>query len=132
MSRPLEREFLTAFWKAHVLHHASEKPVYGLWLLEELAHHGYRLSPGTLYPLLARMERSGLLSSTASSGLKARKLYRLTTDGRRVLEALRTCVEELHHEIVVEAADKRVKARSGRVRSAPARQGKPGKARLRP
>jgi PadR family transcriptional regulator PadR len=35
-----------------VLHHASEAPVFGMGMLEELGRHGYKISPGTLYPLL--------------------------------------------------------------------------------
>jgi len=31
--------------------------------MDELAHHGYRIGPGTLYPLLHGLERSGLLKS---------------------------------------------------------------------
>ena len=53
MTDPVVREFLLGFWKIHILHHAEEQGVYGQWMLEELQRHGYRLSPGTLYPLLA-------------------------------------------------------------------------------
>jgi len=52
MKHDLTHEFFLGFIKIHILHHAAEQPVYGLWLIEELGHHGYRLSPGTLYPLL--------------------------------------------------------------------------------
>ena len=54
MTDPVVREFLLGFWKIHILHHAEEQGVYGQWMLEELQRHGYRLSPGTLYPPLAR------------------------------------------------------------------------------
>ncbi|MEE8392587.1 MAG: helix-turn-helix transcriptional regulator, partial [Anaerolineae bacterium] len=46
------RELFLGFIKIHILHHAGQEPVYGLWLIEELAHHGYTVSPGTLYPTL--------------------------------------------------------------------------------
>jgi len=97
---PLDREFRRAFWKLHVLHHAAEEPVYGLWLLEELGSHGYRVSPGTLYPLLARMERNGWLRSKDPAGPKDRRLYRITADGRRALETLRAELKELYREVV--------------------------------
>jgi DNA-binding PadR family transcriptional regulator len=100
MKSPLTREILLAFWKAHVLHHAASRPVYGLWLLEELAGHGYRLSPGTLYPLLARMERNGWLRSEPGNRINARKNYRITREGRRVLKELRGHIDELHREVV--------------------------------
>ena len=51
--------------RVHILHHASEKAVFGLWFIEELAHHGYKLSPGTLYPILHGMEENGYLRSSA-------------------------------------------------------------------
>ncbi|HEY7727130.1 MAG TPA: PadR family transcriptional regulator [Candidatus Eisenbacteria bacterium] len=98
----LDREFTTALWKAHVLHHAASGPVYGLWLLQELAEHGYRPSPGTLYPLLARMERHGLLRSRAAARAKARRSYEITPAGGRVLKALREKIAELHREVVVQ------------------------------
>ena len=31
---PVIREFLLAFWKIHILHHAEEQGVYGQWMLE--------------------------------------------------------------------------------------------------
>lgn len=45
----------------HVLHHAALAPVFGLGMVEELARNGYRISPGTLYPLLHRLEKKGYL-----------------------------------------------------------------------
>ena len=48
MRHPVVREFLLAFSKIHILYHGAEVGVYGQWMLEELHHHGYRLSPGTL------------------------------------------------------------------------------------
>src|SRR5215469_12016457 len=79
--------FSGGFIKLHVLHHASEQPVYGLWLIEELAEHGYRVSPGTLYPLLHSLEESNFLKSynEVHEG-KIRRYYKITTDGRRQLK----------------------------------------------
>lgn len=103
IEKTLGREVLVAFWKAHILHHAERGPIYGLWMIEELAEHGYRLSPGTLYPMLARMERNGWLRSQVGAKGNERKNYRITADGRRVLRELRKHVRELHHEVVLEA-----------------------------
>ena len=51
-----------------MLHHAvHEPPVFGLGMIEELARHGYRISPGSLYPLLHGLERKGYLRSTEKS-----------------------------------------------------------------
>ena len=93
-------EFVLPFWKIHILHHAAKAPVYGLWLLGELAEHGYRVSPGTLYPLLARMERDGLLRAESGDHARARRTYRITPEGRALLRKLRRRIEELHHEVV--------------------------------
>ena len=101
MSDPVDREIRLALWKLHILHHATRGPVYGLWLLEELAGHGHRLSPGTLYPILERMERNGWLRSKAAKRANARRNYRISAAGRRILEQLRADVDELHRELVL-------------------------------
>lgn len=99
MRDPVAREFLLAFWKIHILHHAAERGVYGQWMLEELAEHGHRLSPGTLYPLLARMARHGWLTSSAPNRSKAARMYRITPAGRAVLRRLRRSLDELYDEV---------------------------------
>jgi len=103
--RELSREILLAFWKVHILHHASEAPLHGQWMLNELQHHGYRISPGTLYPLLARMERLGWLKSKSDkrAGPRARKDYRLTVEGKKILEHVREQIKELYDEVISEA-----------------------------
>jgi DNA-binding PadR family transcriptional regulator len=101
----LAREVLLGFWKVHILHHAAEEPVVGQWILRELRRHGYDISPGTLYPLLKRMERNGWLRCKAEPGAgpRGRRYYHLTRRGASVLEQLRGAVEELHHEVIEEA-----------------------------
>ena len=79
MKEPIVRECL--LWKIHILHHAEEQGVYGHWMLEELHRHGYRLSPGTLYPLLARMSRRGWLRSSEPKGSMDPRVYRITAEG---------------------------------------------------
>jgi len=99
MTDPVVREFLLAFWKIHILHHAEQDGVYGHWMLEELRRHGYRLSPGTLYPLLARMERRGWLRSTEPKNARDARVYRITRDGATVLNRLRVSIGELKNEV---------------------------------
>ncbi|HXR08921.1 MAG TPA: PadR family transcriptional regulator [Candidatus Acidoferrum sp.] len=96
-----EREILLSFWKVHILHHAGEAPIHGQWMLNELRHHGYDISPGTLYPILHRMERRGWLKSSRGSraGLRARKDYVLTAKGRRIFTYVRRSLAELHREV---------------------------------
>jgi PadR family transcriptional regulator, regulatory protein PadR len=101
MRDPIAREFLLAFWKIHILHHAADgRGVYGQWMLEELHHHGYRLSPGTLYPILARMARRGWLRAAEPARSKGARVYRLTPRGHDVLNRLRASLDELYGEVV--------------------------------
>jgi PadR family transcriptional regulator PadR len=87
--------------RLHILHHASKGPVFGLWFIEELARHGYKLSPGTLYPLLHALERKGYLPSTNErSGKNSSRMYRATPLGRKVLVAARERVSELFDELL--------------------------------
>ena len=101
----LTREILLSLWKIHILHHAAEHPVVGQWVLSELRRHGYDISPGTLYPLLRRMERNGWLRSQTDSnvGPHGRRYYHLTPVGAAVLAVVRENIIELHHEVVEEA-----------------------------
>jgi PadR family transcriptional regulator PadR len=100
--KSVSREILLSFWKVHILHHASERALHGHWMLTELRHHGYEISPGTLYPLLQRMERLGWLKSKSDlrAGKRARKDYRLTAQGKQVLEHIRGQLRELYEEVV--------------------------------
>lgn len=97
-----EREILLSFWKVHILHHADEGHIHGHWIAGELRRHGYTISPGTLYPLLDRMEQRGWLSSKTDprGGPRARKDYRLTAKGRKVLEHVRGQLKELYDEVI--------------------------------
>jgi PadR family transcriptional regulator PadR len=60
----VDRDLYSGMMRLHVLHHAAEGPIFGLGMVEELARHGYRISPGTLYPLLHRLEKKGYLRSS--------------------------------------------------------------------
>jgi PadR family transcriptional regulator, regulatory protein PadR len=102
----VHREILLAFWKIHILHHASEHPIYGQWMLQELRRHDFDLSPGTLYPLLERMAKQGWLRAKRSPkprARNARREYLLTREGARELAALRRSVRELHRELALSA-----------------------------
>jgi DNA-binding PadR family transcriptional regulator len=93
------RDILLAFVRVHVLHHAVVERIYGAGMAEELARHGYQLSPGTLYPLLHRLEEDGLLVSESEvvSG-KVRKYYVATAKGRQALKDVRPRLAELVDE----------------------------------
>jgi PadR family transcriptional regulator, regulatory protein PadR len=98
-----QRELYSGLIRLHVLHHACQEPIFGLWMIEELARHGYRLSAGTLYPLLNGMESKGLLrSSRALVDGKFRRMYRATPAGRTTLRAAKKRVQELFGELFEE------------------------------
>jgi DNA-binding PadR family transcriptional regulator len=87
--------------RLHILHHACREPVFGLWFIKELGRHGYKLSPGTLYPLLHGLERKGYLRSTNErSGKSSRRMYQATPLGRKALAAARQKVSELFGELL--------------------------------
>ena len=95
-----DRELYGGLIHLHLLHHASEGPIYGFSMIEELGRHGYRLSPGTLYPILHGLEKKGYLRSTEQRlGRTARRMYRITPSGRRALEDAKRKVFELFGEM---------------------------------
>jgi DNA-binding PadR family transcriptional regulator len=70
-------------------------------MIEELARHGYRMSPGTLYPLLHGLEKKGyLVSRMERDGRTARKYYRATPLGRKAIKLAVVKAKELFGEIV--------------------------------
>ena len=97
------QELYIGLVRLHVLHHAAEEPIFGLGIIEELGRHGYRLGPGTIYPLLHSMERRGWLrlDSEIVAGRK-RKTYAATAAGRRALKLARSRVRELYEEMFEE------------------------------
>jgi DNA-binding PadR family transcriptional regulator len=94
------KELYSGLIRLHILHHAAEEPIFGVGITEELARHGYRLSPGTLYPLLHGLEARGWLRSREErDGRSSRRLYEATPAGRRALAAAKEKVRELFGEL---------------------------------
>jgi PadR family transcriptional regulator, regulatory protein PadR len=97
----VDRDLYSGMMRLHVLHHAAEGPIFGLGMVEELARHGYRISPGTLYPLLYGLEKRGYLSSIEQrNGKSLRKVYRATPLGHKALAAASAKVRELIGELM--------------------------------
>ncbi len=95
-----QRQLFSGLIRIHVLVHASHEPIFGLAMMEELAHHGYRIGPGTLYPLLHGLERGGLLKSVLKNvGGRRRRVYKITPIGKKALGKARVKVDELHREL---------------------------------
>jgi len=96
-------DLLTGFIRLHILHHAAKEPLVGFWMMEELGRHGYRLSAGTLYPMLHGLERQGYLRSASKrAGRRSWREYRATPAGRRALEGAKERLHVLFHELMEE------------------------------
>jgi DNA-binding PadR family transcriptional regulator len=96
-----DRELYGGLIRLHILHHAAAEPVFGLAMIEELGRHGYRLSAGTLYPILHGLEAKGYLRSREErAGKSARRLYRATPAGKRALKRAKEKVRELFGELL--------------------------------
>lgn len=89
--------------RIHLLHHASQEPIFGLGMIRELARHGHTVGPGTLYPILHGLEALGyLVSKPHAAGGRIRRAYAITPLGRRALRDARSRVKELFREVVME------------------------------
>src|SRR5262245_65674753 len=96
-----DKDLYSGLIRLHVLHHACQEPIFGVGIIEELARHGYRVSPGTLYPLLHGLEEKGYLRSTEESNeRRSRRVYRATPKGRRALTDAKVKVRELFSELL--------------------------------
>ncbi|MEW6524165.1 MAG: PadR family transcriptional regulator [Bacillota bacterium] len=101
MREPVFRRLFFGFIYLHILHHAAEGEVYGASMMEELAQHGYDVSPGTMYPVLHWLEAQGWLQrQDRLVGGRIRKYYTITSAGQQVLEEGRKRAWELTSEIV--------------------------------
>jgi len=98
--RKLDKDLYNGFIKLHILYHASQGNIFGFWIIAELRHHGYDLSPGTLYPMLHRMEGKGYLKSEKQivNG-KTRRVYCITPLGNSTLSDAKNKVKELFGEL---------------------------------
>jgi DNA-binding PadR family transcriptional regulator len=107
MSDDLVRHFFGGFVRVHILYRAAKEAICGIEMIEELQRHGYRLSPGTLYPILHHLEENGYLACKESvvSG-KRRKNYRITKKGQKLLTDAQDKLRELFSEVVEDRSRK--------------------------
>lgn len=95
-----DKDLYSGLIRLQILHLAASESIFGLGIMEELARHGYKLSAGTLYPMLHHMERKGYLHSTVErSGRHSRRVYRATPLGKQALEDAKHKVRELFGEL---------------------------------
>lgn len=96
-----DKDLYSGLIRLHILHHAAKEPIFGFWMVDELAHHGYKVSTGTLYPILHGLERKGYLRSHVErQGKTARRIYAATPLGKRALKAALGKVRELYGELI--------------------------------
>ena len=108
------RDFRRGAVRLHVLHHAAAGEVSGAWMSEELARHGYRISPGTLYPLLHDLEKTGLLASSQRVEVgRVVRFYTITDTGRQSLNEARYALAELASELLPVQPETRSAGREG-------------------
>ena len=78
-----------------VLSQMGEKK-YGYALVQSLEEKGISMDPNTLYPLLRRLEKQGLLASAwETGGSKPRKYYQITPYGQEIYQKLKAQWEEM-------------------------------------
>jgi DNA-binding PadR family transcriptional regulator len=95
-----DRDLYSGLIRLHILYHAGREEIFGLGIIEELARHGYKLSPGTLYPILHGLESKGYLRSYAHrDGKRIRRVYKATAAGKKALAAAKVKVTELVGEM---------------------------------
>jgi PadR family transcriptional regulator PadR len=95
------RDLYSGMIRLHILHHAEHEGIFGAGMAQELARHGYKISPGTLYPILHGLEKRGYLKSVEErSGRSIRRLYKITGSGRRALKTAKLRVRELFGELI--------------------------------
>lgn len=100
MQDPILRKLFLGFIQIHILQHAQKEPFYGSWMIEELQHHGYEISAGTLYPILHKLEKAELVTveEKLESG-KIRKYYSITSKGIALLSKAKKKIKELTSEL---------------------------------
>ncbi len=76
------------------------RPYYGYALLSALAEGGFEVDANTLYPLLRRLEKQGLLRSEWNTDeARPRKFYEIAPAGEQVLEQLTAEWAELDRNV---------------------------------
>jgi DNA-binding PadR family transcriptional regulator len=80
-----------------------KRPDYGYALLESLDARGFAVDANTLYPLLRRLEKQGLLTSEWNTDeSRPRKFYRTSAEGAELARTLGTDWDRLQkafHEL---------------------------------
>ena len=99
MSSVTDKDLYGGLIRLHILHHAAKEPIFGLGIIEELRHHGYEISAGTMYPMLHGLKKKGyLVSRDERTGHRDRRVYEITAQGRVALTDAKA--KELFGELI--------------------------------
>ena len=92
------RKGFMAFW---VLKVCAKKPVYTSDIIRELGEAKMVVVEGTIYPLLSRLQKDGLLSHEWQESEQGppRKYYSITNFGTKVLANISEEIEKLNKTI---------------------------------
>lgn len=91
-----ERMFDSGELQLVILYLLAEQPSYGYQLIKTMEQRlagGYAPSPGVIYPTLTLLEEEGF--ATASTSEAGKKVYTVTEEGRKHLEANKRQIEEI-------------------------------------
>ncbi|MGI5834888.1 MAG: PadR family transcriptional regulator [Chloroflexota bacterium] len=92
---------LRGYLRLYILEQLHRQPGTGAEMAETL-HESckWKPSPGTIYPLLRRLEREGLVESRWDTSSKPQRVYKLTEDGEEERVRLREQLEpQLRHTL---------------------------------
>lgn len=98
------KNLYAGFIRIHILYHATQQKICGIDIIKELKHHGYILSPGTIYPILHAMHQNNLLTKYKEviKG-KQRIYYTATNKGKKILIETQKKIRELYDEVIERA-----------------------------
>lgn len=100
MKEQITRKIFNGLIYVHILHHGNVEPFYGSWMIGELQGHGYKISPGTLYPILKSLLEEGLIEKKECNvNGRIRKYYKTTKAGVELLNELKKNLSELFHDV---------------------------------
>ncbi|MBI5061237.1 MAG: helix-turn-helix transcriptional regulator [Candidatus Aenigmarchaeota archaeon] len=84
----------SGFLKICILNSLKEKPMHGYELIKRMEAHGWKPSPGSLYPILASMKKKKLISLRVVGN---KKIYTITRSGTAAIKNI-----ELHKERILQ------------------------------
>lgn len=97
------KNLYNGFVRIHILYHAVKEQICGIEIIKELQRHGYTVSPGTIYPILHKMNQDSLLNDhTETINGKRRIYYKATVKGKNILEQAQEKIKELYKEVILD------------------------------